>query len=260
MPEAILNGHKHYWEEGGSGEPLIMIHGAASSSASLLPHLPALAKDFRVLMVDLRGMGRSSHEASLPRNWVADVKALIEHIGVGQAHVYGSSLGSRVALRTAIDHPAAVKSLILDHPIIAVEGETSQRLSRGLNMAAVNEQRAKVYREQHGEDWERVVQQYFDNRLLPDFQEFLNLRESSKSVTHPTLIIRGDRPDPGHPLGHCFELAQNIKDAWLWIRPNTDVRVMNAAPEETYALIRRLAAHACGQTEAPAAAAFAHAV
>ncbi|MBV9120947.1 MAG: alpha/beta hydrolase [Chloroflexi bacterium] len=249
MPDATLNGHKHHWEEGGSGEPLIMIHGAASSSRSLMMHMPALSKHFRAMMVDLRGLGQSSHVSSLPRDWVADVVALIEHIGAPSAHVYGSSLGARVALRTAIDHPDKVKSLILDHPIIAVEGETSQRLSRGLNMNSVNEQRAKAYQAQHGDDWEIVVKQYFDNRLLPDFQEFLNLREPSKSVTTPALILRGDQPDTAHPLGHAFELAENIAGSWLWIRPNTDVRVMNAAPEETYEVIRRFIQNVAGEKE-----------
>jgi pimeloyl-ACP methyl ester carboxylesterase len=252
MPDATINGHKHHWEEAGSGEPLIMLHGAASSSRSLIQHLPGLSRGLRVLMVDLRGMGQSSHARSLPRDWVADVVGLIEHLGLGTAHLYGSSLGARVVLRTAIDHPDVARSLILDHPIIAVEGETSERLGRGLRMEAVNEQRARGYREQHGEDWETVVRQYFETRLTPEFQEFLNLREPSNSVTTPTLIVRGDRPDPAHPLGHSFELAANIKDSWLWIRPNTDVRVMNAAPEETYALIERFIRQAVGTREAPA--------
>ncbi len=250
MPKATINGHKHYWEEAGSGEPLIMIHGAASSSAALVMHLEGLARQFRVMMVDLRGLGRSSHASSMPRDWVADVKGLIDHLGLRQAHLYGSSLGSRIALRTALDHPGAVKSLILDHPIIAMGGETSSSLDQRLNMAAVSEQRAQAYRDMHGEDWQLAVQQYFDNRLLPDFQEYLNLREPSKSVTHPTLVIRGDQPDPSHPLGHAFELAENIAGAWLWIRPNTDVRVLNAAPAETYALFGRFIRHAGGKREA----------
>ncbi|MBV9326719.1 MAG: alpha/beta hydrolase [Chloroflexi bacterium] len=253
MPDAILNGHKHHWEEAGAGEPLIMLHGAASSSRSLVMHLPALAEGLRVLVVDLRGMGRSSHASSMPRDWVADVVALEDHLGLSSAHLYGSSLGARIALRTAIDHPQRVKSLILDHPIIAVEGETGARLGRGLNMGAVNEERARSYRQLHGEDWQIVVQQYFTNRLQPEFQEYLNLREPSRSVTLPTLIVRGDQPDTAHPLAHACELAQNVQGAWLWIRPNTDVRVLNAAPEETYAVIRRFIAQVAGQREPVAA-------
>ncbi|MBV8087716.1 MAG: alpha/beta hydrolase [Chloroflexi bacterium] len=239
MPEASINGQKHYWEEAGTGEPLLMIHGAASSSASLIQHLPELSKRFRVLMVDLRGMGRSAHVSAMPVDWVADVVGLLQHLRLPKAHLYGSSLGSRVALRTAIDHPAVVESLILDHPIIALDNATGAQLGRGLNMEAVDERRARTYREQHGDDWEAVVQHYFRNRLLPEFQEYLNLREPSKSVTHRTLVMRGDRPDPGHPLGHAIEIAQNVKGTWLWIRPNTDVRVMNAAPAEAYELISR---------------------
>jgi pimeloyl-ACP methyl ester carboxylesterase len=259
MPDAILNGHKHHWEEAGGGEPLIMIHGATGSSKRLIAHMPGLSKHLRVMMVDLRGLGQSAHVPSLPRDWVKDVVALIEHLGLGSAHLYGSSLGSRVALRTAIDHPQVVRSLVLDHPIIAMEEGPNDDLNRRLNPANVSAERRESYRDEHGDDWEMVVRQYFEARNNPDFQNYLNLREPSKSVTTPTLVMRGDQPDVTHPLGHAFEAAQNIKGAWLWVRPNTDVRVMNAAPEETYALMTRFIAQVAGEHEPVARTAHIHA-
>lgn len=240
MPDAVLNGHTHHWEEAGSGEPLVMLHGAAGSGRTLETHAVALARRFRTITIDMRGMGRSEHVRSIPPTaWIDDLVALIGHLGLGSAHLYGSSLGARVALRTAIDHPAVVRSLVLDHPIIAISGGANTRLNERFTIANVDEARRRSYREQHGEDWEAVIESYHRIRNQPDLQAHLDLREPSKSVTLPTFIIRGDEADATHPLDDAIELHRNISGSWLWIRPHTPSKVINAAPEETYEQIAR---------------------
>src|SRR6185437_2877177 len=101
MPDAILNGHKHHWEEAGAGAPLVMVHGAVASSRSFAAHLPALSARLRVIAIDLRGMGRSAHVQATTSDWAADLVALIEHLDAGPVHLYGASLGARLAMRTA---------------------------------------------------------------------------------------------------------------------------------------------------------------
>lgn len=235
MPDALLNGHSHHWEDLGRGEPLVMLHGAGSSGSTLMPHARALSRELRAIVVDMRGMGRSEHVLSIPPSaWIDDLVALIAHLGIGSAHVYGSSLGARVALRTAIDHPTVVRSLILDHPIIAISAGANTRLNERFTLANVDEARRRSYQEQHGTDWATVVENYQRIRSQPDLQAHLDLREPSKAVTTATLIIRGDEIDGTHPLGDAVELHDNIKGSWLWVRPHTPSKVINAAPDETY--------------------------
>src|SRR5262249_52976964 len=223
MPSAILTGYEMHWEEAGSGDVLLLIHGACSSSRRFAPILPQLAYDFRVIAVDLRGMGQSAHVAAIPPcAWSDDMAALIHYLAVGSAHFYGVSLGSRVALRTAIDHPQLVRSLCLDMPIIAIDpaGDSALLEHFDANVSALSEERRNQLLALHGADWENVFRNYSNIRKQLDVQEYLNLREPSKGVTTPTLIMRGDEENPVHPLQHAVELHENIKGSWLWINPN----------------------------------------
>ena len=104
MPTTTINGLKHYYEDQGSGDVLVMLHGAQGSAHQFEEHFPELSKHLRVIAPDMRSMGRSEHVKELPPSaWEDDLKALLDKLGISQANVYGSSLGSRVAMRFAID-------------------------------------------------------------------------------------------------------------------------------------------------------------
>ncbi|MBV9119754.1 MAG: alpha/beta hydrolase, partial [Chloroflexi bacterium] len=203
MPEAEFNGHLIHWDEFGRGEPMVALHGAADSARRFARQFPVLGQSFRVIAPDLRGMGRSARVSTvLPSDWVEDLAGLLEHLGVAATHVYGVSLGARVAIRFALDRPKMVRSLVLDVPIIANEEAGDQRLTRGFNVAALSEQRKADLESYHGADWETVFSTYGEIRKLPDFQSQLNLREPSKTLTIPTFILRGDDENAAHPLRH----------------------------------------------------------
>jgi pimeloyl-ACP methyl ester carboxylesterase len=237
MPTAIINGFDHYYEDAGSGEVLVMLHGAAGSSKGLAVHIPELAKDFRVLIPDMRGMGRSAHVPSIPPSaWVDDVRGLLDHLGIDQAHVYGSSLGMRVALRFAIDHPDCVKSLLLASSIIANEPAGNAALNRGY--VQISPERAEGHRINHGDDWEAVVKNYSNIRNEPNLQEYYNLRELCKQVQAPALLMRGDIDEPVHPLGHSFELHSKLPNSHLAILPTYQTGAPGILPEMLYLLIR----------------------
>ena len=86
MPTAIINGLDHYYEDLGSGDPLVMLHGASSSSQSLAQHFPELSARYRIIAPDRRGMGRSSHVPDLPPSaWVDDVLGLLDHLSIDRA-------------------------------------------------------------------------------------------------------------------------------------------------------------------------------
>src|SRR5262245_6823068 len=122
MPEATINGFKHHWEEAGSGEPLIMVHGAAGAGKTFAPQIEELSKSHRVIAVDLRGMGGSARVESIPASaWVDDLGGLVDHLGFSKVNLLGVSLGARISLRYAINNPDRVQSLVLDNPIVLNE-------------------------------------------------------------------------------------------------------------------------------------------
>ncbi len=245
MPDAELNGYKHHWDDAGQGEPLIMLHGAAGSGKQLLQHVPELSKDFRVIIPDMRGLGQSARVTSSPPNaWVEDLRALLDHLGIDKTHLFGLSVGGRVAMRFTIDYPQRVRSLIVDVPIAYSEAEAQAGVATQVDPSKMSPTRLEEMRRLHGDDWESAVNFYQRFRAQPDWQEYLDLRERSKQITVPTLILRGDVPGDTYKAEHAFTLYQNIKGSWLWIRPNTEGGLLRNAKTEVYDLIRRLTATA----------------
>ena len=115
MPYIDVTGVSLFYEEHGSGDPLVLLHGGIGSGADFAPVLPALAEGRRTIAVDLQGHGRTADvdRPLRPATMAADVAGLIEHLGLGRADVLGYSLGGVVALQTAIRHPERVRRLIL---------------------------------------------------------------------------------------------------------------------------------------------------
>jgi pimeloyl-ACP methyl ester carboxylesterase len=104
-----------YYEEHGSGEPLVLLHGGIGSLEMFAAALPRLAAARRVIGVDLPGHGRSPDvdRPLRPEVVAGDIAELISHLGLERADVLGYSLGGAVALRLAIQHPARVRRLVL---------------------------------------------------------------------------------------------------------------------------------------------------
>lgn len=96
-------------------ETLLLLHAAMGSSRRLYAWVPRLARDFRVVRLDLRGHGGSEvPDASLPftlERLARDVIELIDHLGVDRIHLAGSSAGAIISMKVAIDYPDRIKTL-----------------------------------------------------------------------------------------------------------------------------------------------------
>ena len=115
MAYAEVNGLSLSYEDLGSGEPLVLLHGGVAGGEIFATVLPALAAARRVITVDLQGHGRTAEidRPLLPELLAGDVAALIEGLGLERADVLGYSLGGTVAFRLAVEHPERVRRLIL---------------------------------------------------------------------------------------------------------------------------------------------------
>lgn len=112
---APVNGLELYYEIHGAGDPLVLLHGGLGSTGMFGEVLPKLAETRQVVAVDLQAHGRTA-DVGRPlslEGMADDVAALIEHLGFEKADVMGYSMGGGVALRTAIQHPGAVRKLVL---------------------------------------------------------------------------------------------------------------------------------------------------
>jgi pimeloyl-ACP methyl ester carboxylesterase len=111
---ADVNGQHIFYSVHGAGKPLILLHGGIDPD-SFGTNLAALAKGRQVIAVHLQAHGRTPDtDRPLRCETLADdVAALIGHLKLGKADVMGYSLGSDVALQTAIRHPDVVDRLVL---------------------------------------------------------------------------------------------------------------------------------------------------
>jgi haloacetate dehalogenase len=107
---------------GGSGPPVLLLHGYPQCLAMWARTAPLIAAKFTVVCADLRGYGDSSKPKCLPdksnysfRAMAADQVAMMKQLGFAAFHLVGHDRGARTAHRLALDHPNAVRSLaVLD--------------------------------------------------------------------------------------------------------------------------------------------------
>ena len=114
MPKLRVNNTGIYFEVTGQGEPLLFIHGLASSSRSWKKQVPLFSQHYRVISFDIRGHGRSDKpiEPYSIELFATDARELLRALGINSAHVVGFSMGGMVAFQLAVDAPELVRSLV----------------------------------------------------------------------------------------------------------------------------------------------------
>ncbi len=107
----------------GSGPRLLQVHGVGTGHRNFDLLTPLLTKHFEVLDIDLPGYGDSSaaEHARDPGSYAADTAAAIEALDCGPIHVHGTSMGGRIALALASDHPALIQRLIISLAIACLD-------------------------------------------------------------------------------------------------------------------------------------------
>jgi pimeloyl-ACP methyl ester carboxylesterase len=240
------DGVRLYFDERGSGAPVVMIHGAAGSGMSFDPLVARLQNEFRTVTVDLRGLSRSDRVDEIsPTAWCDDTVAIADSLGLADFHVVGCSLGARVGARIARDYPARVTSLAVDAPLLSVTAGAGTSLSRRFedldNVAPDDLERWQRY---HGADWRAAVSFYGRVRNDPRLQAHLTVEPWLSELRLPTLITRGDVDDLVHPLAHCTEWHSAHPTSWLWIAPATGFSLTQRQPEAFAGVYRRFVAEA----------------
>jgi 3-oxoadipate enol-lactonase len=115
VPYVYNQGTKIYWNEQGTGPPVLLIMGLSFTHDMWFRVLPILSKTHRAIYFDNRGMGRSDcPRGPYPMKRMAqDAAAVLDAAGVSAAHIIGASMGGMIAQELALRHPQRVLSLIL---------------------------------------------------------------------------------------------------------------------------------------------------
>jgi 3-oxoadipate enol-lactonase len=112
VPTLAVDGRELYYEVEGDGPPVVLVHSAIADHSLWDAQVEALAPRFRVVRYDVAGFGRSPLTPG-PFSHLADLHALVDHLGLARAALVGNSNGGRIALEYALAHPEAVDRLVL---------------------------------------------------------------------------------------------------------------------------------------------------
>ncbi|MGC5583773.1 alpha/beta fold hydrolase [Ornithinimicrobium sp. W1665] len=230
-----VDGASLYYEERGSGAPVVLIHGGLASSAMWEPLLPDLVDHLRVITPDSRGHGRSTNPGgTLSYAQIADdVAVLVASLGLFLPVVGGYSDGGQVALELAVRHPGVAGALIVGaaYPDFVSTGLREQsRAFLGADEAGVPDLAqvdaqlgdfAGVVKAWHpgGEArWTALLHQTASMWL-----DYAGLTaEEIGGIQAPTLVFAGDRDDQEGRLDLAVSLYRSLPQGELGICPSAD--------------------------------------
>jgi len=115
MPSVSIGDADIYYEEKGQGPPLMLVPGLAGTGSFFMSQLPDFSRDFRTIVHDHRGAGRSTHSriAYSVEQMADDTLRLMDALGIAAAHLVGHSTGGAIGQVIATEHADRVISLVL---------------------------------------------------------------------------------------------------------------------------------------------------
>ncbi len=216
---------KLYYEETGRGYPMIFVHEFAGDYRSWQPQVRYFSRRFRCITFNARGFPPSDVPEDVAMYSQAracdDIKALLDHLGLADAHIVGLSMGGFAALHFGLNHPDSARSLVVSGCGYGAEPDRREQFRREAEATAQRleaddmEAFAKIY----ATGPTRVQFQNKDPRGWQEFVDMLgehsatgsaltmrgvqkerpslwDLEDDMKNVTVPTLLVTGDEDEP----------------------------------------------------------------
>lgn len=231
---ADVNGLNMYYEVHGAGSPLVVLHGSFMTIQGMQPLVSKLADTRQVIAVEVQGHGHTA-DADRPFTYeqmADDVAALLRHLEIGSADIYGYSMGGSIALQVAIRHPELVRKLVIVAAAFNSDGmypesraaiaSITPELFAGSPFEAAYQEVAP-----NPEDFPTLVEKLL--RLDTAGQDWST--ETIQSIKAPLLIVLGDvdgiRPEHAIDMFRLFgggvqgDLA-GMPDSQLAILPGTN--------------------------------------
>jgi pimeloyl-ACP methyl ester carboxylesterase len=232
-----VNGLQLYYEVHGSGRPLVLLHGGLLTiDLNFGPLLEPLAASRQVIAVEFQGHG---HTADTGRPLAigalaGDVIALLDHLGLAEADLFGFSLGGLVSYAIALAAPDRVGRLIVasadaHHP----PGRESAPLGEDRLPTAADFQAWREAYEAVAPDPAHFGEFAAKNEAL--VHEFPGWTDELRSLQVPTLLIFGDRDFS--PLPDVVEMFELLPNAQLAVLPGTTHVGVTRRSNEVLALI-----------------------
>ncbi len=236
MPQASVNGINLYYEEAGSGYPLLFCHEFAGDYRSWEPQMRYFSRRYRVITYNARGYPPSDVpddvSAYSQQQAMEDMAGLMHYLQLPDAHLVGLSMGGYAVLYFGLNYPAMARSLVVGGCGYGSVAEDREKFQRDVEQVAQRIERdgmpamAELYSrgptrvqfsDKDPRGWQEFVEQLAGQSALGAAMTFRGVQAHRPSVYEleaqmrqlqvPTLIITGDEDEP------CLEPALLMKRA-----------------------------------------------
>ncbi len=222
MSKALINGVNLYYEVHGEGFPLIWSHEFAGDCRSWEPQVRFFTRRYQVIVYNARGYPPSDVPTDLDsysqEHAVEDLRGLLQHLGIGKAHIGGLSMGGSTALNFGMTYPHMARSLIVagtgtgssDPELFRKRLEEFARRLEVEGMAGLGDYTRGPHRIQllrkDPKGWREFADYFSEHSGVGSALTFrgiqgrrppiFELEEKLRALDVPTLIMVGDEDDP----------------------------------------------------------------
>jgi pimeloyl-ACP methyl ester carboxylesterase len=217
-----------WYEEDGSGEPLVLLHPGGADSRAFEGNLPGLAEHFRVFRPNRRGHGRTPDVAGpiTYEQMAQDTIAFLEQVVGGPAYLVGHSDGAPVALLVALRRPDLARRLVFASGVFHHDGWAPGAID-------LDEETTAFFTEYHGAVSPDGPEHF---KVLAEKLYRMHSQEPTLTVADlagypgPTLVMVGDDDDE-IPMEHTLALRQGLPRSQLAVVPGTAHGLLADKPE-----------------------------
>ncbi len=204
---------------------LLLLPGLLGAiSSQWRPFLKPLSEKYRLLLVDLRGHGRSQNNApTLDINqMLGDISGLLDQLNIERLHIAGYSLGGYLGLLLAINQPRRVATLLMHASKFYWTADAAKKMRQQLD-PDVMAQKVPTYADQlvqehGGRQWRVLVRQAAE--LTASLVDGGLSERQLKNAQLPVLVSIGDR-DELVPLPEAYRLSRALPQGSMLVLPNT---------------------------------------
>jgi pimeloyl-ACP methyl ester carboxylesterase len=211
----------------GQGKALVFVHGNAGTRQNWRPQIEYFARRYRVVAPDLRGHGDSGKPTgAYPISaFVEDLARLIDALDIDRAVIAGHSMGGRVAMSFALEHPKRVLGLVLAGTSATPFARAGEQITRVRALGRERELREFIEFESGPQTPEAMKRELLEEALKTPEHVHIELWKAVSEfdvstrlgeIRTPTLIIVGDL-DRGTPMTAARELHERIPGSQLAI-------------------------------------------
>ncbi|MGH6717888.1 MAG: alpha/beta fold hydrolase [Alphaproteobacteria bacterium] len=238
---APVNGIDMYYAIYGTGDPILLIHGGLGHADIWANQVIALSKNYKVIVADSRGHGRSSRNAD-PYGYdlmSADYLALLDHLKIDRVALVGWSDGGIIGLDIAMTHPERLTKLFAHAANVTVDGVKpdvmeSPAFAAYVDRSGIDYKRMSKTPDEYDAFVTQISNMWATEPTWPD--------ERLAKITVPTAIVLGDH-DEAIKRDHTEAMAAAIPGAKLVILPKVSHFAMLQDPKGyTQAILDFLAA------------------